>query len=66
MWKRSIKCRKKAYEICKYYKRKKILQEWHAWVNLKNKPELSMNDCYAIELTYKLLEKEIKGNEENK
>ena len=25
--KRRIRCRKHAYEICKYYKRKKILQE---------------------------------------
>lgn len=66
MRKRSIKCRKKAYEICKYYKRKRNLDEWHAWVNLKNKPELSMNDCYAIELTYSLLEKEINEYEKNK
>lgn len=66
MWKRSIKCRKKAYEICKYYKRKRNLDEWHAWVNLKNKPELNMSDCYAIELTYELLEKEINEYEENK
>ena len=64
--KRRISCRKHAYEICKYYKNKKNLKEWHAWVNLKNKPELNMNDCYAIELTYNLLEKEIKGDEENK
>ena len=64
--KRRIKCRKHAYEICKYYKSKKILQEWHIWVDLKNKPELSMSDCYAIELTYSLLEKEINEYEENK
>ena len=35
-------------------------------MTIKNKPELSMDDCYTIELTYKLLEKEIKGNEKNK
>ena len=64
--KRSIRCRKKAYEICKYYKRKKIMQEWHIWVDLKNKPELNMSDCYAIELTYSLIEKEINEYEENK
>ena len=64
--KRSIRCRKKAYEICKYYKSKKIMQEWHIWVELKNKPELSMSDCYAIELTYSLIEKEINEYEENK
>ena len=64
--KRSIRCRKKAYEICKYYKRKKIMQEWHIWVELKNKPELNMSDCYAIELTYSLIEKEINEYEENK
>ena len=63
--KRRIRCRKHAYEICKYYKRKKILQEWHIWVDLKNKPELSMSDCYAIELTYSLLEKEINEYEKN-
>ena len=66
MWKRRIRCRKHAYEICKYYKSKKILQEWHIWVDLKNKPELSMSDCYAIELTYSMLEKEINEYEENK
>ena len=64
--KRSIRCRKKAYEICKYYKRKKIMQEWHIWVDLKNKPELNMSDCYAIELTYSLIEKEINEYEKNK
>lgn len=63
--KRRIRCRKHAYEICKYYKRKKILQEWHIWVDLKNKPELSMSDCYAIELTYSMLEKEINEYEKN-
>ena len=42
------------------------MQEWHIWVELKNKPELSMSDCYAIELTYSLIEKEIKEYEENK
>ena len=64
--KRSIRCRRHAYEICKYYKSKRNLNEWHAWVNLKNKPELNMNDCYAIELTYSLLEKEINEYEKNK
>ena len=64
--KRSIRCRKKAYEICKYYKRKKIMQEWHIWVDLKNKPELNMSDCYAIELTYSLIEKEINEYEKSK
>ena len=64
--KRRIRCRRKAYEICKYYKRKRNLNEWHAWVNLKNKPELSMSDCYTIELTYEVLEKEINEYEENK
>ena len=34
-------------------------------MTIKNKPELSMDDCYAIELTYSLIEKEIKGNEKN-
>ena len=53
--KRRIRCRKHAYEICKYYKEQKNLKEWHVWVNLKNKPELSMEDCYTIELTYKVL-----------
>ena len=53
--KRRIRCRKLAYEICKYYKEQKNLKEWHVWVNLKNKPELNMEDCYAIELTYKVL-----------
>ena len=53
--KRRIRCRKLAYEICKYYKEQKNLKEWHVWVNLKNKPELSMEDCYTIELTYKVL-----------
>ena len=53
--KRRIRCRKLAYEICKYYKEKKDFKEWHVWVNLKNKPELNMEDCYAIELTYKVL-----------
>lgn len=65
MWKRSIRCRRHAYEICKYYKRKRNLDEWHAWVSLKNKPELNMSDCYAIELTYSLLEKEINEYEKN-
>ena len=64
--KRRIRCRRHAYEICKYYKRKRNLDEWHAWVNLKKKPELSMSDCYAIELTYELLEEEINEYEENK
>ena len=66
LWRRSIRCRKHAAEIGRYYKSKKILQEWHIWVNLKNKPELSMSDCYAIELTYSLLEKEINEYEKNK
>ena len=66
MYRRVARCRKKAYEICKYYKNKKNLNEWHTWVNLKNKPELNMSDCYTIELTYSLLEKEINEYEENK
>lgn len=49
------KCRRLATEICKYYREKKNLKEWHAWVDLKNKPELSMEDCYTIELTYKVI-----------
>ena len=52
---RRARCRKLAYEICKYYKEKKNFKEWHIWVDLKNKPELNMEDCYAIELTYKVL-----------
>ena len=52
---RRARCRKHAAEICKYYKEEKNFKEWHVWVNLKNKPELSMEDCYAIELTYKVL-----------
>lgn len=66
MWRRSIRCRKLAAEIGRYYKRKRNLDEWHIWLNLKNKPELSMSDCYAIELTYSLLEKEINEYEKNK
>lgn len=64
--KRRIRCRKHAYEICRYYKHNKNRREWITWMTIKNKPELSMDDCYAIELTYSLLEKEIKGNEKNK
>ena len=52
---RRAKCRKHAAEICKYYKEKKNFKEWHIWVAIKNKPELDMEDCYAIELTYKVL-----------
>lgn len=66
MYRRVARCRKLAAEIGRYYKRKRNLDEWHIWVDLKNKPELSMSDCYAIELTYSMLEKEIKGNEKNK
>ena len=66
MYRRVARCRKLAKEIGQYYKNKNVLQEWHIWVNLKNKPELNMNDCYAIELTYSLLEKEINEYEENK
>ena len=64
--KRRIRCRKHAYEICRYYKHKKNRREWVTWMTIKNKPELSMDDCYAIELTYSLLEKEINEYEENK
>lgn len=49
------RCKILAAEICKYYKEKKNFKEWHIWVVIKNKPELSMEDCYAIELTYKVL-----------
>lgn len=52
---RRAKCRELATEICKYYKEKKNFKEWHAWVIIKNKPELGMEDCYTIELTYKVL-----------
>ena len=65
MYRRVARCRKLAKEISQYYKNKNNLNEWHAFSELRRKPELSMSDCYAIELTYKLLEKEIKGNEKN-
>lgn len=52
---RRARCKILAAEICKYYKEKKNFKEWHIWVAMKNKPEFSMEDCYAIELTYKVL-----------
>ena len=66
MYRRVAKCRKLAKEIGQYYKNKNNLNEWHAFSKLRRKEELTMNDCYAIELTYSLLEKEIKGNEKSK
>ena len=65
MYRRVARCRKLAKEIGQYYKNKDNLNEWHAFSELRRKPELSMSDCYAIELTYSLIEKEIKGNEKN-
>lgn len=65
MYRRVARCRKLAKEISQYYKNKKVLNEWHTFSELRRKPELSMSDCYAIELTYSLLEKEIKGNEKS-
>ena len=65
MYRRVARCRKLAKEISQYYKNKNVLNEWHVFSELRRKPELSMSDCYAIELTYSLLEKEIKGNEKN-
>lgn len=59
MYRRVARCRKLAKEISQYYKNKKVLNEWHSFSELRRKPELSMSDCYAIELTYSLLEKEI-------
>ena len=66
MYHRVARCRKLAKEIGRYYKNKKNLNEWHTFSELRRKPELNMNDCYAIELTYSLLEKEINEYEENK
>ena len=65
MYRRVARCRKLAKEISQYYKNKNVLNEWHVFSELRRKPELSMSDCYAIELTYSLIEKEIKGNEKN-
>lgn len=64
--KRRIRCRKHACAICRYYKHKKNSREWLIWMTIKNKPELSMDDCYAIELTYSMLEKEINEYEKSK
>lgn len=66
MYRRVARCRKLAKEIGQYYKNKNNLNEWHAFSKLRRKEELTMSDCYAIELTYELLGKEIKGDEENK
>lgn len=66
MYRRVARCRKLAKEISRYYKNKNVLNEWHVFSELRRKEELTMSDCYAIELTYSLLEKEINGNEENK
>ena len=66
MYRRVARCRKLAKEISQYYKNRNVLNEWHVFSELRRKPELSMSDCYAIELTYSLIEKEIKGNEKNK
>ena len=66
MYRRVARCRKLAKEISQYYKSKNVLNEWHAFSELRRKEELTMSDCYAIELTYKLLEKEIHEYEKNK
>lgn len=66
MYRRVARCRRLAKEIGQYYKNKKNLSEWHTFSELRRKEELTMNDCYAIELTYSLLEKEINEYEENK
>ena len=66
MYRRVARCRKLAKEIGQYYKSKNVLQEWHIFSELRRKEELTMNDCYAIELTYSLIEKEINEYEENK
>lgn len=66
MYRRVARCRKLAKEISRYYKNRNVLQEWHAFSELRRKSELTMSDCYAIELTYSLIEKEINEYEENK
>ena len=66
MYRRVARCRKLAKEIGQYYKNKNNLNEWHAFSKLRRKEELTMNDCYAIELTYSLIEKEIKEYEKSK
>ena len=66
MYRRVARCRKLAKEIGQYYKNKNVLNEWHIFSELRRKPELSMSDCYAIELTYNLIEKEINEYEKNK
>ena len=66
MYRRVARCRRLAKEIGQYYKNKNVLNEWHIFSELRRKEELTMNDCYAIELTYSLIEKEINEYEENK
>ena len=65
MYRRVARCRKLAKEISRYYKNKNVLQEWHIFSELRRKSELTMSDCYAIELTYSLIEKEINEYEKN-
>ena len=66
MYRRVARCRKLAKEISRYYKNRNILNEWHIFSELRRKEELTMSDCYAIELTYSLLEKEINEYEKSK
>lgn len=56
---RRAKCKRLLTKICKYYKEKKNFNEWHACVALKNKPELTMEDCYTIELTSEVVDAQI-------
>ena len=65
MYRRVARCRRLAKEISRYYKNRNILNEWHIFSELRRKSELTMSDCYAIELTYSMLEKEINEYEKN-